>query len=172
MRRLNRKLVATLALCLALPLALDGCHAGTHVGKTPVEEVRKQAENSRDVLTLERWLISELLEPRGRASEAGKARQRIEQLGGPKSARGELAFALDDHFHGRLKAAPNRYLRAAEKARLDTADRDAETLAWAAVHYALDLKRNDPDFFSHWKEWIKKAVDEPCNNQKDADDFC
>jgi tetratricopeptide (TPR) repeat protein len=161
MRSLTRRFVAVVVISLALPLALEGCHPSAKPSKTAVEALREQAANSSDVLTLERWFAAELLEPKGRGSEAAKARKRIEELGGPKSTRGELAFALDDHFHGRLKAATNRYLKAAVKARLDNTDRESDALGWAAVHYALELKRNDPDFYAHWKEWIDKAVWEP-----------
>jgi cellulose synthase operon protein C len=161
MRRITRKFVTSIALVCAMPLALEGCKPTLPASHPAIEQLRQSAETSRDVVVLERWFIVELLELQGRASEAVKARKKIEELGGPKTARGELAFALDDHFHGRLKSAPNRYLRAAEKARLDTASPEAETLAWTAVHYALDLKRNDPNLFSNWKEWIQKAVASP-----------
>ena len=161
MRSLSKRFVATLALCMLGPGLTWGCRGALPTSKTAVEQLRQSAAHETDVLTLERWFAAELLEPKGRPDEALKARDRIEKLGGPKSARGELAFALDDHFHGRLRLAPHRYLRAAEKARLETTDKDSEAIGWTAVHYALDLKRNDPDLFVHWRAWVQASVASP-----------
>lgn len=161
MRSSNRRLIVTVALSLLVPLSLSGCGGARPAAKSPTEQLRQAARGNRDVATLERWFIAELLEPKGRYNEALQARKRIEELGGPVTAQGELAFALDDHFHGRLKTAPGRYLKAAEKARLQTADPNSEVLAWAAVHYAIDLKRNDPDLFVRSKDFIMKAIAEP-----------
>ncbi|MGC4069622.1 MAG: transglutaminase-like domain-containing protein [Polyangiaceae bacterium] len=161
MRRLTRRFVATVALGLLGSLTVGGCQGGSRPPKTAVEELRRNAAHTDDVSELERWMAAELLEPKGRVVEVRRARSLIERAGGPKSARGELAFALDNHFHGRLRAAPGRYLRAAEKARVSTSDPDAEALAWTAVHYALDLKRNDPTLFDSWKAWVEQAVHYP-----------
>ncbi len=141
--------------------AFIGC-AGTHrPAEFPVEKLRRSASGSADLELVERWFIAELLEPKGQAKEVKRARARLEKLGGARTARGELALALDDHFHGRLKSAPNRYLKAAEKARLDAKDANSETLAWAAVHYALDLKRNDPKLWETWKGWVSQTLADP-----------
>lgn len=126
-----------------------------------MESLRREAAGSSDPALIERWFAAELLEPKGLPKEAKRARARLEQLGGAKSARGELALALDDHFHGRLKLAPGRYLKAAQKARLEANNPDAETLAWTAVHYALDLKRNDPKLWDTYKDWVKQILAEP-----------
>lgn len=142
-------------------LALSSCSGANRRAEAPVETLRRAASESSDPVLVERWIAAELLEPKGLAKEAKRARTRLEQLGGAKTARGELALAIDDHFHGRLRSAPDRYLRAAERARIDAKDPDAEMLAWTAVHYALDIKRNDPKLWEHWKDWVGKTLAEP-----------
>jgi cellulose synthase operon protein C len=160
-RHALRATVGSLALAALALLGLPSCGGTRRPAEAPVETLRRTAAASSDQQVIERWLIAELLEPKGLASEVKRARTILEQLGGPKTARGELAFALDDHFHGRLKSAPDRYLRAAQKARLDPKDLDTETLAWTAIHYALDLKRNDPKLWNNWKDWVTLALRDP-----------
>src|SRR5512145_3240355 len=144
-----------------LPLLLSNCGGSTHSAESPIDKLRREAAVSVEPAVVERWLVAELLEPGGKLQSVERARAKLERLGGAKTAKGELALALDDHFHGRLKAAPNRYLKAAEKARLDAKDPDAEAVAWTAIHYALDLKRNDPKLWTNWKTWVKQTLAEP-----------
>jgi cellulose synthase operon protein C len=153
--------VGALALLAMAVQTLPGCVGGKRPAESPVESLRRDASASADSKLVERWLAAELLEPKGQPKEAKRARERLLQLGGPITARGELALALDDHFHGRLKTAPDRYLRAVEKARLDNQDPEAETIAWTAVRYAMDLKRSDPKLWEHWKDWVTRALSEP-----------
>jgi len=159
---IRRRLLSTANLTSFLVAVwLSGCAGSHRPAEAPVEKLRRDASASNDRALVERWLAAELLEPKGQAKEVPRARARLEQLGGPLTARGELVLALDDHFHGRLKSAPNHYLKAAEKARLDGNDPHAETLAWTAVHYALDLKRNDPKLWDNWKGWVQAVLAEP-----------
>lgn len=155
-----RRRVTALSMLVAPTLLLD-CGGSAKKAETPVETLRRKASNSTDPELVERWLSAELLEPKGLAAEVKRARAQLERLGGARTARGELALALDDHFHGRLRVAPDRYLRAAQKARTESENSDAETLAWTAVHYALDLKRNDPDLWKKWSGWVGQALAEP-----------
>lgn len=151
----------TVSFALLAQLVALGCGGSSKNAEAPVETLRRKAAESTDPELVERWLAAELLEPKGLATQVKRARALLDRLGGAKTARGELALALDDHFHGRLRVAPDRYLRAAQKARTESNNPDAETLAWTAVHYALDLKRNDPDLWEKWQPWVGQALAEP-----------
>src|SRR5512142_161735 len=91
----------TLPPSLLALIALSSCGGAGRKAEAPVETLRRTASASTDVELVERWLTAELLEPKGLAAETKRARARLAQLGGAKTARGELALALDDHFHGR-----------------------------------------------------------------------
>lgn len=136
-----------------------GLHAGS--SKSPIDELRKQAAQTSDPAVIERWAASELLATSGSASEARKARQRLDAVH-DQSMRAHLLRGLDDWLHGKFKTAPESFLKAAEAARLSREPR-TDLFAWYAIHSAIDLRKHDPALYGRWKDWIQLAIREPLN---------
>ncbi len=147
-------------LALVWVAAATACSSSKAPASWPLADLRKQASKSTDPALVEGWLLAELLSPSGTAKDAARARARLNQLDA-HSARAHYARALDDHMHGRLRSAPEHYLRAARAAQQDTSSDESEVLAWAAIHSALDLAPNSPDLYSRWRDWVTRSLEEP-----------
>lgn len=126
---------------------------------TPIAELRRDAEHSSDDAELGRWLLGELLSPGGDAKRAQQARQRLEQHA-PDHAWAELALALDDIWHGRLKSAPQHYVRTLALASEEEGP-EARLLAWFAASQAANLSDNAPELWDHARADVEKLIEHP-----------
>lgn len=151
----------TLAGLLALSSGVFGCAASSQT--TPhlatLVEARKQGETSKDPDVVAFWLLDELLAPGGDAKGAIKARTRLDELKAD-SMWANLARGIDDGAHGRLKTAPDHYLKAVAAAR-ESAEQIAPLVAWYAAEQAIALKSNTDKLYGRWKDWVAKATAEP-----------
>jgi tetratricopeptide (TPR) repeat protein len=155
---MKRRLVAWAAVG-ALALALACTRGAGPQPATPIAELRRDAEHSSDDVELGRWLLGELLSPGGDAKRAREARQRLEQHE-PEHAWAELALALDDVWHGRLKAAPEHYVRALQLASEEEGP-EARLVAWFAASQAANLADHAPELWQHARAGVEKLIEQP-----------
>lgn len=142
-------------------LGLCACGARTHESETVVTRLRADGQRSNDPEAVAEWMFGELVSPGGLAKQVSAARARLDRLGA-KSWLAELSRALDDEMHGRLKRAPDEYLRAAEAARV-SGDPRAPLGAWYAIIHARRLASNAPDLWDRWKTTLVAAMAQPRN---------
>jgi tetratricopeptide (TPR) repeat protein len=151
MRRLG-----AIALCFA---ALLGCAPKQPASsEARLDNLRKEAKNSKNPAVLSRWLLSELVSPGGDAAEAKKARAALGEAGGGMYA--ELGRGLDDALHGHLKTVADRYMRAVREARVAN-DPNSELVAWYATQQLDLFRHSDPTFFERWRVFVRAALDNP-----------
>lgn len=145
---------------LAISLMIASCSGrGASSARSGVALLRDAGQSTHNPELAGRWLLGELISPGGVASEAKLARRRLDQLGGTGEL-AELARGLDDAFHGKLKAAPDEFLKAVRAARVSD-DPDAPFIAWFALHEAMDLRSNTPHLWKRWQGFVQSAMREP-----------
>ncbi len=152
--------LAVLSLAL-LSLSAVSCTRtrGAQSAEGALSSLRDEGKSSTDPEVVARWLLGELISPGGNAAAALQARKRLDKLGG-KGMLAELARGIDDSTHGRLRTAPDHYLRAAQAAR-SSQDPRAPFIAWFAAHKAMVLRDNAPDLYKRWKTFVDSAMKAP-----------
>lgn len=145
----------------AVLVLLSGACAGTGTTapRSALDTLREEAAESRDAELTARWLLGELVSPGGDAARAARARQKLDQLGG-NGLMAHLARGIDDQLHGRLKSAPDHFMKATQAAR-SSRDRNAELYAWYAAHEAVSLRHHAPGLWERWKPFVLEAAKTP-----------
>jgi len=152
-----------------LRLGLWGLGVGALVGAcargsgappaTPLRELRSAGESSSNDEALGRWLLGELLSQGGDPKRAIEARQRLEKHG-HEHYRAELALALDDVWHGRLKEAPGHYVRALQLAS-EQESTEARLVAWFAASQAATLSDHVPELWQRSQAGVEQLIAQP-----------
>jgi tetratricopeptide (TPR) repeat protein len=146
------------ALCLASLCSVSACQKSATESKRPgVAELRERAE--RDPKHTSRWLLGELLSPDGSPERARQARRSLDRHEAADML-AELGRGIDDQAHGRLRTAPEAFLRAVRAAR-DSNEPHAELVAWYAASQASSLRSNDPELWKRWKTFVHEALRDP-----------
>lgn len=122
---------------------------------------RKHALTSTQPDEVARWMFDELLMPLGDRAHARKARARLDELDA-KTMLSHFARGLDDSVHGRLRTAPDHFLRAAQAAREST-DPSAPMVAAYALEQAIALRSNTSGLYERFRDWVDLALREPKN---------
>lgn len=158
--RLKNLARAGLALTLASALSSCGANRGAHA-RSALDELRRSASDSSNPELVGQWLALELIAEGGQAPRAAEARKRLDAIGrGAMLA--NLARGIDDAAHGRMRSAPDYFLRSAEAARTST-DPRAPMIAWFAIRQALAQQDSAPDLWKRWKPFVEKSMREPQN---------
>ncbi|MCC6216376.1 MAG: hypothetical protein IT376_16060 [Polyangiaceae bacterium] len=160
----RRALGATRALATLLIAGALGAGCGATDARAPgpaIAELRRDGAATKDAELAGRWLLGELVSPGGDAKEAGRARARLDSLGGG-GVLAALARAHDDVSHGRLDTAPDHFLEAARAARR-SASPDAPLFAWLAVREGVGREHDAPGLWDRWRSWVDEARREPGN---------
>src|SRR6185436_19357722 len=145
---------------LGLCALLGACARGSGARPaTPISELRLAGENSSNDAALGRWLLGELLSQGGDSKRALEARQRLDQHASEHYWT-ELALALDDAWHGRLKDAPAHYVRALELAS-EQESVEARLVAWFAASQAATLSDHVPELWQHSQAGVEKLIEQP-----------
>ncbi len=150
-----------LAGTVTLSAVFSGC-AGTNKSEAQsatLTEARKLGETSSNGDVVSVWLLEEMLAPGSDAKRVAKARARLDELEA-KGMWAHLARGIDDGAHGRLKSAPEHYLKAMQAAREST-DPFAPLVAWFAAEHAVALKHNADNLYDRWNSWVAEAIAEP-----------
>lgn len=134
---------------------------GPRPGAVPhgVAELREVTQSEADAETLARWLLAELVAPGGNAAGAEQARLKLDASRGDHYL-AHFARALDDAWHGRLRAAPGHFLSALEAARQHETV-ESRLVAWFAATQAAALSARDPAFWTAARERVKALMDAP-----------
>jgi len=139
---------------------LLACTAGAGAQpQTPLRELRSAGESSSNDEALGRWLLGELLSRGGEPKRALAARQRLVQHGS-EHYWAELALALDDVWHGRLKDAPAHYVKALQLASEEESV-EARLVAWFAASQAATLSDHVPELWQHARASVEGLIDHP-----------
>lgn len=161
----NQKLVRTLgAWAMASGFSLASACAPTAAPKNGAPDLatqRQAASVSTNGDEVAAWMFDELLLPTGERENARKARARLDEIKAD-TMRSHFARGLDDSVHGRLKTAPEHYLRAAQAAR-ESDDPIAPLLAAFALEQAIALRSNTSGLYARFQDWVKLALKEPKN---------
>ncbi len=132
---------------------------GRKVPWTPLADLRSDGPNSDDPELVGQWLLSEMLSPGGDAKRALEARKHLDEIGGGQTL-ANLARALDDEVHGRMKTAPDNYLRALRAARASSDER-APFIAWFAANRAVSLRGHADGLWKRWHTFVEESMKAP-----------
>lgn len=147
------------ALLVALSLGLVACQKAADAPRPALAELRDSGARTDDPALVTDWLLSEMLRPGGSAKEAKKARARVDDVR-VASMQGELARAIYDLSHGKLRDAAEAYFRALQQAR-SSEDPRAGLLAWYAAIHLQELAAQVPDFGKRHEKDIELLLSEP-----------
>ena len=155
------RLCLLLLLCSLSCLSL-GCGAGARAGQyqSELSTARHAGRASSDADVVGRWLLAELISPGGHADAAKNARKRLDELDQDGATLGHLARGLDDEVHGRLRSAPEHYLRAVKAARGEHSEL-APLIGWFAAHRAVALRHNAPGLYERHRELVRDVMLDP-----------
>jgi tetratricopeptide (TPR) repeat protein len=149
-----------LLLTLLLAWAAAGCSFPTPQAKlSHLERVRRAAAASSDGDRLGRWLLAELVAPKGDPKRAAKARARLTKLRG-RGVYGHLALAIDDDVHGRFAPAARSYLAALEAVR-ESARGDRELLGWFVTNRLNALRGAVPSLWKEAEALVTTSIAQP-----------
>lgn len=161
-----RSLLPLLALILTLVggTLLPGCtkQGSTEQPRSPLMGLRDKGPATSDPEVAGRWLLAELVSPKGDVKHAQQARARLDELGGGGML-AHLARAMDDSVHGRLRHVSDHYLEAARAARTSK-DPIAPLVGWYASRWGVAYRHSAPP--KHWEKWqgfVTKAIAKPMN---------
>ena len=156
MKRLAFGLVVSLllsALCGAGCIPHDGTADSTHL-----ERARAAARGSRDAERVGRWLLAELVAPKGKVAGAEQARKRLAELGGG-GLDASLARAIDHDVHGRFVAAAGAYLTALQVAQQATSE--ADLVGWFVANRLTSLRGAVPGMWQRARPVVAEAIADP-----------
>jgi cellulose synthase operon protein C len=151
--------IRLLAFGLTLLLSLGCAARSARPADPPLTDLRKSAASSSDAELVGSWLFAELIRPGGQAAQARRARDHLDRVGGGGMI-AELARGLDDSVHGRLRTAPDHYLKAVQKARTSD-DPRAPFVAWFASNSALSGRLDSAHLWRRWKPFVEEAIRDP-----------
>ncbi len=153
--------IAMLATAAALSALCASCTHGAPAksAATPIAALRTSGKATQDPEIAGQWLLGELISPGGDARTARDARKKLDALGGTGML-AELARGVDDSLHGRLRAAPDHFLRATRAARVST-DPRAPFVAWFAARRAMSLRDETPELWKNWRSFVEDAMKAP-----------
>ena len=147
---------AAIGLCA---LALSCVTTTQPAGAPSLGALRREGPTATSADLLGRWLLAELVSPGGEASQALRARARLDQVHAD-GLRAALGRAVDDAAHGRLRSAPVHYLEAVRAAR-GSDDPAAPLVAWLGAHEAVRLRDKSPGLWKAWQGFVTEAMREP-----------
>ncbi len=151
-------------LPLVLAALLIGSCGGRHAESSEpgLAQLRRMGPESKRAEIAGQWLLAELFSPGGDAEQAQRARQHLDSLSDPPTMFAHLARGLDDWMHGRLRTAPDHYLRAVAAARTSS-DSRAPLVAWTAARQAALLSGNSPGLWDRWESQVDEMIASPLN---------
>ncbi|HET9933747.1 MAG TPA: hypothetical protein VFQ35_23750, partial [Polyangiaceae bacterium] len=94
------------------------------------------------------------------AKQASAARKALGETS--RGAYAELARAIDDSVHGRLKNVASRYMAVVEAVRREDHP-DAPLIAWFAAQQASIYRHSDPKLFERYRPFLEAALKAPKN---------
>ncbi len=149
-------------LACSLSLAVEsGCGAGLSASAPGLAELRGERAESLSERALARWMLLEMLAPGGRAAAVGEVRERLERAGEAHYL-GHFARAVDDEWHGRLKAAADHYFEAVSRAAEVREGGALERMvAWLSSSRVIALRSSDLQLWARIAPRVEQLLAAP-----------
>ncbi|HEY8089703.1 MAG TPA: hypothetical protein VIF09_17705, partial [Polyangiaceae bacterium] len=156
MKTLRTGVIALGAIVLSV-----GCGAGMsrNVGTPSLADLRAAGRGSGDGEEVGRWALAEMLAPGGTASEASRARKRLDEVRHDGMWSG-LARAMSDEAHGDPRSAAEGYITSL-RATVSSGDERAPLVGWFDVRHLLALRGSVTDLYTSHRDAFEAVLSAP-----------